>query len=77
MSQAANRPAKRHESWIPHFILCVGVVVFAFPIYFAVIGSTHEAATIATGRMPLLPGGQMLENYQHALASGEIGRAHV
>jgi len=33
-----------------------GRVVFAFPIYFALIGSTHDAATIATGRMPLLPG---------------------
>ena len=56
--------------WLPHFILTLGVVVFAFPIYFALIGSTHEAATIATGRMPLLPGGQMLDNYWHALTSG-------
>ena len=44
-------------NWLPHFVLSVGVVVFAFPIYFALIGSTHDAATIATGRMPLLPGG--------------------
>jgi sn-glycerol 3-phosphate transport system permease protein len=58
------------ESWIPHFVLILGVVVFAFPIYFALIGSTHEASTIATGRMPLLPGGHTLENYRQALASG-------
>ena len=57
-------------NWLPHFILTLGVVVFAFPIYFALIGSTHEAATIATGRMPLLPGGQMLDNYWNALTSG-------
>ncbi len=62
--------AKRQEKWIPHFVLIMGVVVFAFPIYFALIGSTHDAATIATGRMPLLPGGHMLENYWQALASG-------
>jgi len=61
---------KRRESWIPHFVLIVGVVVFAFPIYFALIGSTHDAATIATGRMPLLPGGHTLENYWQALTSG-------
>ncbi len=61
---------RRRESWLPHFILCLGVVVFAFPIYFALIGSTHDAATIATGRMPLLPGGQTLDNYWHALTSG-------
>jgi len=61
---------KHRESWIPHFVLIVGVVVFAFPIYFALIGSTHDAATIATGRMPLLPGGHTLENYWQALTSG-------
>ncbi len=60
----------RRESWIPHFVLIMGVVVFAFPIYFALIGSTHDAATIATGRMPLLPGGHTLENYWQALTSG-------
>jgi sn-glycerol 3-phosphate transport system permease protein len=48
----------------------MGVVVFAFPIYFALIGSTHEASIIATGRMPLLPGGHMLENYRQALTQG-------
>jgi sn-glycerol 3-phosphate transport system permease protein len=63
------RPRGR-ESWLPHFILCLGVVVFAFPIYFALIGSTHDAATIATGRMPLVPGPHVVENYRHALTSG-------
>jgi len=60
----------RSESWIPHFVLIMGVVVFAFPIYFALIGSTHDAATISTGRMPLLPGSHMLDNYWQALTSG-------
>jgi sn-glycerol 3-phosphate transport system permease protein len=60
----------RHESWIPHFVLMLGVVVFVFPIYFALIGSTHDAATIATGRMPLLPGPHGGENYWQALRSG-------
>ncbi len=63
------RPGRR-ESWIPHFVLILGVVVFVFPIYFALIGSTHDAATIATGRMPLLPGPHGVENYWHALTSG-------
>jgi sn-glycerol 3-phosphate transport system permease protein len=51
-------------------VLILGVVVFAFPIYFALIGSTHDAATIATGRMPLLPGTHAIENYWQALTSG-------
>jgi sn-glycerol 3-phosphate transport system permease protein len=65
---------RRRESWIPHFVLILGVVVFAFPIYFALIGSTHDAATISTGRMPLLPGGHMLDNYSQALTSGSGDR---
>jgi sn-glycerol 3-phosphate transport system permease protein len=65
-----SKPSRRGESWIPHFVLILGVVVFAFPIYFALIGSTHDAATIATGRMPLLPGGHLLDNYWQALSSG-------
>src|SRR5512147_1062557 len=70
MGRGANRPAGRRESWIPHFVLIMGVVVFAFPIYFALIGSTHDAATISTGRMPLLPGAHLIDNYWQALSSG-------
>ena len=65
---------RRRESWIPHFVLIIGVVVFAFPIYFALIGSTHDAATISTGRMPLLPGAHTIENYWQALTSGSGDR---
>ena len=61
---------RRRESWIPHLVLTLGVLVFAFPIYFALIGSTHDAATIATGRMPLVPGRHTLENYWQTLTSG-------
>ncbi len=73
MDQAGKeiqKPSRRRESWVPHFILIMGVVIFAFPIYFALIGSTHDAATIATGRMPLTPGAHTLENYRQALTSG-------
>jgi sn-glycerol 3-phosphate transport system permease protein len=66
--------AKYRERWIPHFVLIVGVVVFAFPIYFALIGSTHDAATIATGRMPLSPGSHLIDNYSQALTSGSGAR---
>ena len=61
---------RRREPWIPHLVLCLGVVVFAFPIYFALIGSTHDAASIATGRMSLLPGPHGAETYWQALTSG-------
>ncbi len=54
---------------LPHLILIVGVLVVAFPVYLAVVGSTHDAATIANG-MRLTPGTQMLENYYRALFEG-------
>ena len=66
----SSAAVSRREPWIPHFVLVAGVAVFAFPIYFALIGSTHDAATIATGRMPLLPGPHLLENYWQALTTG-------
>jgi sn-glycerol 3-phosphate transport system permease protein len=56
--------------WLPHLILIIGVVIFAFPIYVAFIGSTHDAATIARGEMPLTMGPNLVENYQNALFSG-------
>ncbi len=71
--QGPGQP-KRHDGWLPHFVLCMGVVVFVFPIYFALIGSTHDAATIATGQMPLVPGSHALENYWQALTSGTGSR---
>ncbi len=40
------------------------------PDLFRADRSTHDAATIATGRMLLLPGGHLLDNYWHAITSG-------
>jgi len=63
----------RPERWIPHFILAVGIAIFAFPIYFTLIGSTHDASVIGRGDMPLTPGRHLIENYAQAwnLGSGE------
>jgi sn-glycerol 3-phosphate transport system permease protein len=56
--------------WLPHLVLLLGVVIFVFPIYLAFIGSTHDAATIARGDMPLTMGPNLIENYDLALFSG-------
>jgi sn-glycerol 3-phosphate transport system permease protein len=60
--------------WLPHVVLILGMIVFAFPIYLAFIGSTHDAPTIARGQMPLTMGPHLIENYQQALESGEGAR---
>ncbi len=57
-------------AWATHFILIVGVAIFAFPIYMALIGSTHDAGTIGRGGLPLSPGPFALENYAQAWAQG-------
>jgi len=61
---------QRPTHWIPHFILVIGVVSMAFPIYLALIGSTHDAGTIARGEMPLVPGTHGIENYLQAWTRG-------
>jgi sn-glycerol 3-phosphate transport system permease protein len=61
-------------TWIPHLILITGVVIFAFPIYLAVIGSTHDASTIARGQMGVLPGDRLVENFTQSLQTGEGAR---
>jgi sn-glycerol 3-phosphate transport system permease protein len=53
-----------------HLVLIIGVVIVAFPVYLAVIASTHSAETIANGQLSLLPGDQLIENYRRALFVG-------
>ena len=55
---------------LPHVILILGALVFIFPIYLTFIGSTHDAATISRGEMPLTVGPHLVENYTQALTSG-------
>ncbi len=58
------------RTWFPHFILMVGVVIFAFPIYMALMGSTHDAGTIGRGSLPLYPGALGADNYAQAWRQG-------
>jgi len=60
----------RFPDLVPHLVLLVGVAIQVFPVYMAIIGSTHDAATIGRGRLPLTPGTHMAENYIQAWAYG-------
>ena len=62
--------ARSAGAWLPHFILIVGVAIFAFPIYIALVGSTHDAGTIGRGGLPLYPGSLATENYSQAWVQG-------
>ena len=62
-----NRPVL---DFICHLILIAGVVVVIFPLYLAVIASTHGPYDFMSGLVPLLPGSQAVENYSVMLGTG-------
>ena len=72
--RANPRSGGRLMDMVPHAILILGVLVFAFPIYVTVIGSTWDAATIGRGNLPLAPGGEMLNNYASAWSESQGNR---
>jgi sn-glycerol 3-phosphate transport system permease protein len=54
---------------ITHAVLVLGVLVVAFPVYLALVASTHTAQTVL-GRVPLWFGPRLVENYGHILNVG-------
>ena len=61
-------------TFLSHAVLILGVAIVAFPLYLALIASTHQSETIVQSPMPLLPGSHMWENYRDALlGSGKLG----
>ncbi|WP_336278911.1 sn-glycerol-3-phosphate ABC transporter permease UgpE [Bartonella sp. CB175] len=55
-----NRPVLR---FMTHLILIVGIIIICFPVYVAIIASTHSSASFSAGSLPLLPGKYTIENY--------------
>ncbi|KQX34961.1 glycerol-3-phosphate transporter [Devosia sp. Root436] len=55
---------------LTHLVLVVGVIVIAFPVYLAVIASTHDEGAFLRGVVPLLPGPHLLDNYGQMLSQG-------
>lgn len=66
--------AKNFRNLPVHLVLIAAVIVFAFPVYLALIGSTWDAGSIGRGQMPLTPGPHLIENYVNALTSARGGR---
>jgi sn-glycerol 3-phosphate transport system permease protein len=61
---------RRFGNLLPHLLLLIGILIVAFPVYLAFIASTHDAATIANGQMPPVPGAHLAENYARAIFVG-------
>jgi sn-glycerol 3-phosphate transport system permease protein len=62
-----NRPIL---DFICHLILIAGVVIVAFPVYIAIIASTHGNTDFMSGMVPLLPGPHAVANYSQMLSIG-------
>ena len=71
---AATRRRQARTRRLTHLWLLLGVLVFVFPIWITLIGSTHDASTIGRGDVPLLPGSEAVGNYAAAWTSGGSGR---
>jgi sn-glycerol 3-phosphate transport system permease protein len=59
--------------WMGHLALVIGVLIFAFPIWMTLVGSTHDAASLGRGEVPLWFGAEGAENYATAWSSGGAG----
>ena len=53
-----------------HLFLILGVALVVFPVYVAIIASTHAPGTFVRGVIPLLPGTHAIENYTTAMLQG-------
>jgi len=74
LARATIRRNARNR-WIAYVTLSLGVLIFAFPIWLTLVGSTHDASTIGRGDVPLWFGPHAISNYVSAwLTGGEATR---
>ena len=57
-----------------HAVLIVGLIVVAFPIYYAFVGSSLSVREILRPPLPFLPGEYLIDNYREALFGDGIVR---
>ncbi|MFG1361102.1 sn-glycerol-3-phosphate ABC transporter permease UgpE [Xanthobacter pseudotagetidis] len=55
---------------LAHAALILGVAVLVLPVHLAFVASTHQGADFLSGRVGLLPGPLLVENYGAVLVSG-------
>ncbi len=55
---------------LAHLVLILGVLLVVFPVWIAIVASTHGPGDFLRGTLPLLPGAQAAENYGAMLGRG-------
>lgn len=62
-----NRP---FLTLLSHFVVLLGVVIIAFPVWMTFVASTHDQQTMLQSPIPVLPGSHLIENYTKVLTEG-------
>ena len=62
-----NRP---FLTLLSHFVVLLGVVIIAFPVWMTFVASTHSQQTMLQSPIPVLPGPHLIENYRKVLTEG-------
>ncbi len=62
-----NRP---WLTFLTHLIIWVGVAIVALPLYVAFVASTLTYDQVLQAPMPLIPGGEFVNNYMQVLTQG-------
>jgi sn-glycerol 3-phosphate transport system permease protein len=62
-----NRPLL---TLLSHFVMLIGVIVIAFPVWMTFVASTHDQQTMLQSPIPLLPGRYLFDNYMQVLTQG-------
>jgi sn-glycerol 3-phosphate transport system permease protein len=68
---------QRWLDYLAHAVLILGVVIVAFPVYVALIASTHEPTAFVTGTIPLLPGANAVDTYTGVFEGGVASQMSV
>ncbi len=68
---------QRWLDYLAHAVLICGVLLVAFPVYIAVIASTHEPSAFVTGTIPLLPGANVVDSYAGVFEGGVSSQMSV
>lgn len=53
-----------------HMVLIAGVLTVAFPVWLAIVASTHPQSAFETGLIPFWPGNNAVENYSAMFGEG-------
>ncbi len=57
---------------LAHFVLILGIVIVAFPIYYTFVASTRTTGEILAPPLSLLPGPHLIENYSGAFGGARL-----